>query len=296
MASRLTNFLKLFIPDLYDKGTVVTDVFEPNFEKIDQNAKNVDDKIKKLNQDLENQDNDKLNKGTLPATITNAEKIFKVLQGNTGIKFDENLLYLNDEGTKNVGFCYLDRLTDGIFECIQETTTTVNNATYFKNFSNKENSDRLSNFCPFPVNSLYISLGNENPSTLWLGTTWQKQENRFLLGAGSSYGLGSTGGSATVKLSIDNLPSHNHSASTASHTHSQPTHTHTISGLSSETGGNASWYLGNGQFNRTGTTSASGGDTTGSASPTISIGYTGSGTAFSIMPPYLVVNIWKRTS
>lgn len=87
----------------------------------------------------------KLNNGNLPATFTNAETILKALQGNTGIKFDENLLYLNDAGTKNVGFCYLDRLTDGIFECIQETTTTVNNATYFKNFSNKENSDRLSN-------------------------------------------------------------------------------------------------------------------------------------------------------
>ena len=86
----------------------------------------------------------KLSKGTLPPAFDNTEKIFKALQGNTGIKFDENLLYLNDEGTKKVGLCYLDRLTDGIFECIQETTT-VNNATYFKNFSNKENSDRLSN-------------------------------------------------------------------------------------------------------------------------------------------------------
>ena len=87
----------------------------------------------------------KLTNGNLPSIITNAETIFKALQANIGIKFDENLLYLNDAGTKNVGFCYLDRLTDGIFECIQETTTTVNNATYFKNFSNKENSDRLSN-------------------------------------------------------------------------------------------------------------------------------------------------------
>lgn len=87
----------------------------------------------------------KLNNGNLPATFTNAETILKALQGNAGIKFDENLLYLNDVGTKKKGLCYLDKLTDGIFECIQETTTTVNNATYFKNFSNKENSDRLSN-------------------------------------------------------------------------------------------------------------------------------------------------------
>ena len=62
------------------------------------------------------------------------------------------------------------------------------------------------NFCPFPVNSLYLSLGNENPSTLWLGTTWAKQEGRFLLGSSSSYGLGTTGGASTVKLIGDNLP------------------------------------------------------------------------------------------
>lgn len=107
--------------------------------------KYVNDSIK--NFDTENKKNLELkfNKGQLPITFTSAETILKALQGNTGIKFDDNLLYLNDTGTKKKGFCYLDKLTDGIFECIQETTTTVNGATYFKNFSNKENSDRLSN-------------------------------------------------------------------------------------------------------------------------------------------------------
>lgn len=93
---------------------------------------------------IENKIKTKLNQGNVPDVLNSAEKIIKVLQGNTGIKFDENLLYLNDSGTKKKGYCYLDKLTDGIFECIQGTTTTVNNATYFKNFSNKENADRLS--------------------------------------------------------------------------------------------------------------------------------------------------------
>lgn len=48
--------------------------------------------------------------------------------------------------------------------------------------------------------------------------------------------------------------------------------------------------------NGTTTTGSGGGETTGSASPVTSIGSTGSGTAFSILPPYLVVNIWKRLS
>lgn len=162
--------------------------------------------------------------------------------------------------------------------------------------------EKFKNFCPFPVNSLYLSLENTNPSSLWLGTTWQKQENRFLLGAGSNYNLGATGGNSTVTLSIGNLPSHNHSASTSSHNHSQPAHTHTFQGRSDATEGSISGITqpGGGDpkygYLFTVTTTANGGDTTGSASPTTSIGYTGSGSAFSIMPPYLVVNIWKRTS
>ena len=144
---------------------------------------------------------------------------------------------------------------------------------------------------------MYLSLGNENPSTLWLGTTWQKQEGRFLLGSSSSYSLGATGGASTVALSVANMPSHTHSASQSAHTHSQPTHTHTITGRY----GQGTDYRGtvNTSANNTVTTAstdAAGGDTTGSSAPSISVGSTGSGTAFSILPPYLVVNIWKRLS
>ena len=156
--------------------------------------------------------------------------------------------------------------------------------------------EKFKNFCPFPVSSLYLSLGNENPSTLWLGTTWQKQENRFLLGAGSSYNLGATGGSSAVTLSVANLPSHNHSASTASHTHSQPAHTHTVYGYNYEDGDKPNIAGANGYLTSNPTTSSAGGDTTGSASPVTTIGNTGNGQSFSIMPPYLAVNIWKRTS
>lgn len=118
----------------------------------------------------------KLTNGNLPSIITNAETIFKALQANTGIKFDENLLYLNDAGTKNVGFCYLDRLTDGIFECIQETTTTVNDTTYFKNFSNKENSDRLSN-----LNSLEIKTIDGYPAFYYVDKVSKLKIARFIV-------------------------------------------------------------------------------------------------------------------
>ena len=172
-------------------------------------------------------------------------------------------------------------------------------------YTKTETDEKFKNFCPFPVNSLYLSLGSENPSTLWLGTTWQKQEGRFLLGSSGSYALGSTGGASTVKLAIANLPSHTHSASQSAHTHSQPTHTHKTNIESRDKDGS---YVRNryyfhmytntlfGSAANSPNVASAGGDTTGSATPSISIGVTGSGTAFSIMPPYLVINIWKRLS
>lgn len=152
---------------------------------------------------------------------------------------------------------------------------------------------------------MFLSLGSENPSTLWLGTTWQKQEGRFLLGSSSSYSLGSTGGASTVTLSVTNLPSHTHSATTAAHTHTQPTHKHSIYAWYSTSGatyhnraGGFAYGVDSGASQKTEANACltAGGDTTGSASPVTSIGATGNGGAFSIMPPYIVVNIWKRLS
>lgn len=68
MASKLTKFLSLFIPDIYDKGTVVTDVFDPNFTKIDQNAETVDATLKKL-------ENEKLDKSNVSEEYNTGKKI-----------------------------------------------------------------------------------------------------------------------------------------------------------------------------------------------------------------------------
>lgn len=90
----------------------------------------------------------------------------------------------------------------------------------------------------YPVGSIYCSYGSTSPAALFGFGSWTKIEGRFLLGANSTYGLGSTGGSATVTLTVNQIPSHNHSASAASagsHTHtasiaSAGAHTHSVSG------------------------------------------------------------------
>lgn len=54
----------------------------------------------------------------------------------------------------------------------------------------------------YPVGSIYCSYGSTSPATLFGFGSWAKIEGRFLLGANSTYSLGSTGGSATVTLTL----------------------------------------------------------------------------------------------
>ena len=64
----------------------------------------------------------------------------------------------------------------------------------------------------YPVGSIYISTNNNSPQS-FLGGIWVRIEGRFLLGAGSGYNAGSTGGEATHTLTTDEMPSHNHGIS-----------------------------------------------------------------------------------
>jgi microcystin-dependent protein len=54
--------------------------------------------------------------------------------------------------------------------------------------------------------------------------------NRYPIGASPSGALGSTGGSFSVPIAIDNLPAHDHPASQVAHTHSgsQDAHSHSV--------------------------------------------------------------------
>lgn len=65
------------------------------------------------------------------------------VQGTIGMKFDENLRFLNDVGLKKKGLCYFDKLTNRAFECLNDTDLTVNDIRYFKDISNKHNIDYI---------------------------------------------------------------------------------------------------------------------------------------------------------
>ena len=69
----------------------------------------------------------------------------------------------------------------------------------------------------YPVGSVYLNYSSStNPATLFGVGSWSLMYNRVIIGAGSSYGLNTTGGATTSSgstsftIASGNLPSHNH--------------------------------------------------------------------------------------
>ena len=60
-----------------------------------------------------------------------------------------------------------------------------------------------------PIGSIYSSTVATSPADLF-GGTWVRIKDAFLLSAGDTYSAGSTGGSATHTLTVDEMPSHSH--------------------------------------------------------------------------------------
>jgi hypothetical protein len=90
-------------------------------------------------------------------------------------------------------------------------------------------------------------------------------KSRFLSGASATNTIGGTGGSSTVTLATANIPSHSHTTDFLCNNNN------------AYGSGSTSGLFGNNDFNSSKTVT----QTTSS---------TGSGTAFSILPPYLQLN------
>ena len=121
----------------------------------------------------------------------------------------------------------------------------------------------------YPIGSIYMSVNNTSPATLF-GGTWEAIQGKFLLGADSgAYKAGTTGGEATHTLTTNEMPSHNHAVyypNAEADDHSAPGNY--------PDGPSDSTYYAVGSY-----TSREGG-----------------GKAHNNMPPYLAVYIWKRTA
>jgi hypothetical protein len=100
--------------------------------------------------------------------------------------------------------------------------------------------------------------------------------DRFIVGAGSTYSVGGTGGATTHTITTSEMPSHSH---TATSTVTDPGHNHIISSTSTGVVSTSGNYAGN-----TGVVTSSTATTGITVATTLTS--TGSGTAFNILNPY----------
>ena len=166
-----------------------------------------------------------------------------------------------------------------------------------------------------PVGSYYWSKSSTSPATLF-GGTWEQVKDKFVYAAGTK-GVGSTGGSENVTLTINQIPTHTHSASAdtqGNHTHSasadtQGNHTHSVTSSASNgngvswaepSSGPAGYAVSSGTSNTTSTNGAHSHNITvqtgGGHSHNINVGDNGGGQAHENMPPYIVAYCWCRTA
>jgi Phage Tail Collar Domain len=109
-------------------------------------------------------------------------------------------------------------------------------------------------------------------------------QDRFIVGAGSTYGVGNTGGQNSITLSVTQLPTHNHSVNTSDLAHTHNTRTNSYQTSNSGNGGCPQFAYGNDNVCNTYmdgyTTSYS------YTNATVNTSNTGSGSSIDIKPLY----------
>ena len=157
----------------------------------------------------------------------------------------------------------------------------------------------------YPVGSIYMSTVSTNPATLFGFGTWEAMPaGRVLLAQGTAswgtYNAGSTGGEATHKLTVGELPSHSHNATTDNIN---------INGgfrldgteMGGTTSTNGVFSIGSSFTPSKGHGNSGGGGNAGrnikfnsTHSHKVTINNVGEGQSHNNLPPYLAVYIWKR--
>ena len=137
----------------------------------------------------------------------------------------------------------------------------------------------------YPVGSIYMSVSNTSPASLF-GGTWEQLKDRFLLGAGDSYDAGSIGGEATHALTINEIAKHYHD--------SYVLYDQNGYGFNSAP---YEFYLKAVKGDGWGTTGSTANELTNKNTRRIrNTSETGKNAAHNNMPPYLAVYMWKRTA
>ncbi len=316
----LTKFLKLLKPEKNDYVDVEKHLSE-NYDKIDTKM-----------EELSNSNDEKLNKGAVSSEYDTAKKI----EDKVKVKIDEDKLWeafhrhgvnknvdnFTNQQFNELGLCSIYYTDDGKNNWKPSTYGQLINIPADKGVEStqlwiEQASGRLysrggngigaikdtefqkymtTDDCPYRIGDIYLTTNPQNPSLIWLGTTWQKIEGRFLLGTSGGGASKQTGGSMSKTIQQGNLPNIKLRVDSFSLT-TQP-HKHGIASSISVFSSNGGWR--NLRLNDDGNISGSvqslsaGGQNTGSASPQTSA--LGSGQALDITPSFYTTHMWLRTS
>ena len=166
---------------------------------------------------------------------------------------------------------YYTALTEAGAEAAKHATSAKNDAEIAASYG----SEIL--LSVYPVGSIYLSVNNVNPGTMF-GGTWQQIKDKFLLAAGDEYTAGQTGGSKTHTLTVEEMPSHRHDLfpRISSSSGQETTTSSYTTVLTSDN------LIAPNQTIKTSNVFAG------------YSGYEGKGNPYDTMPPYMAVYIWKR--
>lgn len=133
----------------------------------------------------------------------------------------------------------------------------------------------------FPVNSIYLTADDTNPTTRFSGTTWELvSEGRYLAGIGTGSDTNSISKTITEGSDSDNFGEYEHRLTEAE----MPRHNHDIST----------------RRRRYGRTNSNSRDQSGPFDPAapvhVTTSFEGSSERHNNSPPYFGVYVWKRTS
>jgi hypothetical protein len=138
----------------------------------------------------------------------------------------------------------------------------------------------------YPVGSIYMTVGTTSPAVLF-GGTWEHIENCFLYSGDDIFSVGDTGGSAETEITYKGTVEKHYLTA-----NEIPAHTHEIGTTGIQRGNSGEWG--------TGITAVGSGIAYSPSSVGGSQGhshqFSGDTETFTNMPPFLTVNMWKRTA
>jgi hypothetical protein len=189
--------------------------------------------------------------------------------------------------TTPVNATNLNQMDEGIAAVDQELTTQKENATDMQDTIDQLNTGLSELNLKLELVRSHVGMIVQTTTldteakviAIYGGTSWSKIEGRFLLGASSSYAANSTGGEAAHRLTINEMPSHNHAFTSGGHamciyTNADPANQYSWGYVA---GQNTGWYI--------------------NANKNVAdITYNGGNAAHNNMPPYKAVYIWERTA